>query len=99
MKNAYAPHNSISSSRACNIGHTSHVLRAVRSLDHCRSTRAVCVFATYLPSRGLSLDARLLGLRSGRIFLGARDMGRATRSWPALDSGLLGLGRWRVCLE
>ena len=43
--------------------------------------------------RRISLDARLLGSRSRRIFLDSQLMGRASASWSALDARLLGDSR------
>ncbi len=52
-----------------------------------------------LPGDGYILDARLLGLcRRRRLLLGAGRLGHGSRTWSAMDAGLLGMGRQRICL-
>src|SRR5579859_524319 len=63
-----------------------------------RTARAPSIRAALLPRSGLSLDAWLLGLRTGWILLGAGNLGDGSRGWFSLDAWLLGMGGRRVPL-
>ena len=54
---------------------------------------------TDLPRRELHLDPRLLelGLKLRRLLLGSWDLGAGAGGRFFVDSGLLGLGRQRIC--
>jgi hypothetical protein len=54
---------------------------------------AAGIFAASLPRRWLSVDARILELRSSGLLLGARRLGEATSSGLSVDAGILGQGR------
>lgn len=69
------------------------IVRTDWCFHHDRPTGVAGLCATAVSRAGLCVDARLLGLWSGGLFLGPRHMGRRSR-WFVVDSGLLGMG-WR----
>src|SRR5579863_3469288 len=94
--NAYDP---FAAAHISDTGHTGRLVRAVRRVDHDRSSRAARIHAADGACGWLFVDARLLGVWRGRLLLGAGNLGDGSRGWLALDSRLLGLGRQRLCLE
>src|SRR5690242_4795492 len=63
-----------------------------------RPACAACIRAAHLSRSRISLDARLLGIRTRWILLGAGNLGDGARGWIPLDAWLLGMGRRRVHL-
>src|SRR5258708_3072440 len=45
------------------------------------------------------VDARILAIRSGLIFLGGRGMGASSPGRLSVDAGILGLARRSLCVE
>ena len=74
-------------------------VRRVRTLDQHRAAAAARVRAAAHSGAGLHLDPGILGLRSGRLFLGARHVGPAARGGFPVDARLLGLGQRTLCME
>src|SRR5487761_2375545 len=68
-------------------------LRGVRAAGH----PGVCAAAG--PRAWIFVDPGLLGLRSGGLLLGARNVGAAAAAGPVMDARLLGLARGIVYVE
>src|ERR1700734_1389919 len=102
MRSAGACRHAAAAARLCCTATAAAGLR--RTGRGCRSAcdRSAAAVAglrpTALPRRRLFVDSGLLVLGRRRVLLGSRDLGAAAASRRALDSRLLGVRRWRVCL-
>ena len=79
--------------RTPDAGYTSRIVSANHPFDRDRSAAASGLRAGHLSFRWLYLDSRILGLRPGRILLGARYVGNGAGARSPLDPWLLGMGR------
>src|SRR3984957_6678675 len=72
--------------------------RGHRRFDHGGAAGDPGLHATYLSGAQLHLDTGLLGVGTRRLLLGARHGGDCPSGGGAVDSGVLGLGGWRLRL-